>query len=115
MAAPSTLQTHRTGRKPRFSLNRIGDICFRLLCQAGALLVIVIAILLLIVLVWQSWLAIRTIGMRFLTDRTWDPEPTHQRFGALAFIYGTVATSAIAMAIAVPLGVGTAAFLSEIA
>jgi phosphate transport system permease protein len=111
MAAPTTLHS----AKPRISFNRFGDICFRLLCQAGALLVIVLAILLVIVLVWQSWLAIRTIGIRFLTGSTWDPEPTHRIFGARAFIYGTLATSAIAMAIAVPLGIGTAAFLSEIA
>src|SRR5206468_13050698 len=56
-----------------------------------------------------------TTGFDFFTNKTWDPEPTHREFGALAFVYGTLATSAIAMLIAVPLGVGTAAFLSEIA
>jgi phosphate transport system permease protein len=85
------------------------------LCQAGALLVIIVAVLLVIVLVVHSWLAIRTIGFRFLVEKTWDPEPTHQVFGALAFVYGTLATSALAMLIAIPLGIGTAAFLSEIA
>jgi phosphate transport system permease protein len=40
------------------------------------------------------------------------PEP---RFGIWVFVYGTLATSAIAMLVAVPLGIGTAAFLSEIA
>jgi phosphate transport system permease protein len=44
-----------------------------------------------------------------LVDR---PEP---RFGVWVFVYGTVITSAIAMLLAIPLGVGTAAFLSEIA
>jgi phosphate transport system permease protein len=78
-------------------------------------LIIVLAALLFVVLVWKSWLAIKTIGIHFLTSTTWDPEPTHRSFGALAFIYGTVITSLIAMVIAVPLGVGTAAFLSEIA
>src|SRR5207247_343897 len=79
-----------------------------------ALLVVVLAILLAIVLLWKSWLAIETINFGFFST-TWDPEPTHRQFGGLAFVYGTVATSAIAMLIAVPLGVGTAAFLSEIA
>jgi phosphate transport system permease protein len=93
----------------------LGDALFRLLCQAGAVLVIVLALLLVLVLLWKSWLAIDAIGARFFATQTWDPEPSHRQFGALAFIYGTVVTSAIAMLIAVPLGVGTAVFLSEIA
>src|SRR5204863_353554 len=93
----------------------LGDILFRCACQAAAVVVLGLAFLLLLVLVWKSWLAIQTVGARFFTTTTWDPEPTHRRFGALAFVYGTVATSAIAMLIAVPLGVGAAVFLSEIA
>jgi phosphate transport system permease protein len=88
---------------------------FKLLCQAAALAVIVVALLLLSILVWKAWQAIQAIGGRFFTTTTWDPEPTHRKFGALAFVWGTVSTSVIAMLIAVPLGVGTAAFLSEIA
>ncbi len=76
---------------------------------------IVLASLLVVVLLWKSSLAIRTVGPQFFFSSKWDPEPTHREFGALAFIYGTLSTSAIAMLIAVPLGVGTAAFLSEIA
>jgi phosphate transport system permease protein len=91
------------------------DVVFGLLCQGAALLVIILAVLLLVILLLKSWLAIRTVGIRFLTTTTWDPEPTHREFGALAFVWGTLATSAIAMLIAVPLGVGTAAYLAEIA
>ena len=109
--APVAERTHR-GAPAR---QRIGDVLFKLVCEAAALLVIVVALLLLAVLVWKSWLAIRTIGGSFFTTTTWDPEPTHRIFGSLAFAWGTVATSFIAMLIAVPLGVGTAAFLSEIA
>jgi len=93
----------------------LGDHLLRLLCQACALLIVALVVLLAVVLVWKSWLAIQTVGARFFFDTTWDPEPSHREFGALAFIWGTVATSAIAMLIAVPLGVGTAAFLAEIA
>jgi phosphate transport system permease protein len=92
-----------------------GDWLFALLCRAAALFVIAVFVALVSVLTVQAWLAIRTIGISFFTTVKWDPEPTHRQFGALAFIYGTVATSAVAMLIAVPLGVGTAAFLSEIA
>jgi len=98
---------------PRFQ--HLKDYLFRGLCQGAALLVIVLAALLVAVLVWKSWLAIQTLGGRFFVDTTWDPEPSHRRFGALAFVWGTVATSALAMLIAVPLGVGTAAFLAVIA
>ena len=113
-------QPFQTPRPPRkaplpFSLRQLADALFRRVCQTGALAVIGLAGLLLAVLVWKSWLAIQTIGGQFFTTVTWDPEPTHRQFGALAFIYGTMATSAIAMLIAVPLGIGTAIFLSEIA
>jgi len=94
-----------------------GDTIFKSLCKLAALSVILLACALLCVLIWKSLLAIRTVGIDFLINMRWDPVPdeNHRKFGALAFIYGTVATSAIAMLIAVPLGVGTAAFLSEIA
>ena len=94
---------------------KVGDLTFRLLCQGAAVFVVGLAALLVVVLVWRSWLAIRTIGLEFFTSSRWDPEPTHRQFGALAFVYGTVVTSIIAMLLAVPLGAGTAAFLSEVA
>jgi phosphate transport system permease protein len=52
-------------------------------------------------------------GWAFLWTTTWDP--ANGQFGALPFIYGTVITSAIAMIIAIPLGVGAAIFLAELA
>lgn len=118
-SSPQAMVPDRRGRRPagratsRFP--HLGDFIFRQLCRAGALLVLLLAALLLAVLVWKSWLAIQTIGVRFFTDKTWDPEPDHRKFGALTFIYGTVVTSAIAMLLAVPLGVGAATFLSEVA
>src|SRR6266404_4705578 len=108
--------THRRLPGPMaLGLGRLFEILFRVACQTSAILVIVLAALLVIVLLWKSWLAIRAVGLHFFISTTWDPEPTHRQFGALAFIYGTLSTSAIAMLIAVPLGIGTAAFLSEIA
>src|SRR6185369_14178244 len=50
---------------------------------------------------------------RFLTGSTWDPVALE--FGALPFIYGTLVTSALALIIGVPLGVGAAIFLAELA
>lgn len=103
-----------SGARPRGRVGW-GDRLFRWACQVAAWSVIVLASLLVIVLAWKSSLALRTVGLSFFTGRTWDPEPEHRIFGALPFIYGTVATSLVAMLIAVPLGVGTAAYLSEIA
>lgn len=91
------------------------DTAFRLLCQAAAVLVVAVTAALVVVLVWQSWDSLRTNGLAFFTSQEWDPEPTHRKFGARSFVYGTVVTSAIALLMAVPLGIGTAAYLSEIA
>ena len=52
-------------------------------------------------------------GWQFLVSSAWDP--VSGKFGALPFIYGTVVTSLIALIIAVPLGVGAAIFLAELA
>jgi phosphate transport system permease protein len=49
--------------------------------------------------------------VRFLFSSDWDP--VQQKFGALPFIYGTLVTSAVALAIALPVSVGLALFLSE--
>ena len=49
----------------------------------------------------------------FLVSTKWNP--VTEEFGALPFIYGTVVTSSIALLISVPLGVGAAIFLSELA
>ncbi len=52
-------------------------------------------------------------GWKFLVGSTWDP--VNEVFGALPFIYGTFVSSAIALLIAVPLSVGTAIYLTELA
>ncbi len=68
-------------------------------------------------LVYELWIhssASRAkFGFHFLTATKWDPDT--DTFGALPFIYGTVLTSFIALLISVPLGVGAAIFLSELA
>lgn len=55
--------------------------------------------------------AIQKYGLRFLIDSSWDP--VHNNYGALPIIYGTVMSAAIALLFAIPIGVGTAIFLSE--
>ena len=81
-----------------------------LLCSSSILLLTVALVYKLYI---NSTGPIRKFGFRFLTGRTWDP--VSGDFGALPFVYGTVVTSALALLIAVPLGVGAAIFLSELA
>ena len=91
------------------------DAYFKLLCRAAACLILLVTALLVFILVVRSWLGIQTFGFSFLLSADWNPVAEPPRFGSLAFVFGTLVTSAIAMLIAVPLGVGTAAYLSEIA
>jgi phosphate transport system permease protein len=100
---------------PRARFQAVADQLFRYVCEAAGVAVVLLMVALVAVLAWRAWDSIRVNGLSFFTTATWDPEPTHRRFGALAFIYGTVVTSAVAMLLAVPLGVGTATFLSEMA
>ena len=68
-------------------------------------------------LVYQLWIqsspARTKFGFGFLFSKSWDP--IAEKFGALPFIYGTVLTSLLALLISVPLAVGAAIFLSELA
>jgi phosphate transport system permease protein len=68
-------------------------------------------------LVWELWINSvqprHQFGWNFLVTQTWDPVAGN--FGALPFVYGTLVTSALALIIAVPLGVGSAIFLAELA
>jgi phosphate ABC transporter permease protein PstC/phosphate ABC transporter permease subunit PstA len=98
-----------------FNIPNFGDHVFRTLCLLAGLVVIALFAVLVVVLVIKSWVTLTGLGLDFFTDDVWNPVRSRQRFGALAFVYGTLMTSAIAMLIAVPLGIATAAFLSEIA
>jgi phosphate transport system permease protein len=68
-------------------------------------------------LVYELWIHSSTsrakFGLGFLFTSSWDP--VAEKFGALPFIYGTVLTSVLALLISVPLAVGAAIFLSELA
>jgi phosphate transport system permease protein len=70
-----------------------------------------------VLVVYELWIhsgpSRAKFGFSFLWERTWDPVAV--KFGALPFIYGTVLTSVLALLISVPLGVGAAIFLAELA
>ena len=75
--------------------------------------VLILAVGLAAALSWESWPAIRAFGLRFLVTSHWDP--VAGEFGALPFIYGTLVSSLLALLIAVPLSLGAAIFLAELA
>jgi len=77
---------------------------------AAALLLIVVAIG--ITLAKDSWLSLQRFGFDFWRTSDWDP--VAGEFGALPFIWGTLYSSVLALAIATPVALGIAVFISEL-
>ena len=102
---------HSTWRRVLSPTGNTGDAVFRVLMFAAALLLVGIVIAMMIALATDSTLSIRQFGFRFLTSQQWNP--IKGEFGALPFIYGTIASSVIALLISVPFSLGIAIFLVE--
>jgi len=90
----------------------IGDVVFRALTFLFALLVLLILGGVIVALVEGALPALRTFGIAFLFSDVWNP--VTEKFGALAPIYGTLVTSAIAMLVGIPVAFGVAVFITEI-
>ncbi len=90
-----------------------GDEIARLLVTVSAACILLVTALLVYELWINSHLSREKFGWHFLGTQIWDPNAG--QFGALAFMFGTCVTSLLALVIAVPLGVGSAIFLSELA
>jgi phosphate transport system permease protein len=101
------------GARRFFRRLRAGDEVAFLLTATFAAGILLLTALLVYELFRSSTLSRDQFGWAFLLTRIWDP--VSGEFGALPFIYGTVVTSALALAMAVPLGLGAAIFLSELA
>jgi phosphate transport system permease protein len=91
---------------------RLADKAFQYLTHATALAVLGLLGCIIIALIIGALPALRAFGFDFLVTQNWNP--VTERFGALAPIYGTLITSLIAMAIAVPIGLLVAMFLTEL-
>jgi phosphate transport system permease protein len=101
------------GSRSFLSRLRDGDEIARLITFLFAASVVLVTLLLVFEL-WQgSVLPRHKFGFNFFLTRVWDP--IFDQFGALPFIYGTVVTALVALFIAVPLGIGAAIFLAELA
>jgi phosphate transport system permease protein len=102
-----------SGSRSFLSRLRDGDEIARMITFLFAASVVLVTLLLVLEL-WQgSVLARHKFGFNFFRTSVWDP--IFDQFGALPFIYGTLVTAGVSLLIAVPLGIGAAIFLAELA
>ncbi len=88
------------------------DRLFGIAAKSAAFLTLAMLLGILLSLVVGAYPAMQKFGFGFLTSTTWDP--VKEDFGGLVMIYGTLATSFIALLIAVPVSFGIALFLTEL-
>ena len=101
------------GSRSFLSRLRNGDEIARVVTFLFAASVVLVTLLLVLELWRDSVLPRHKFGFDFFLTRVWDP--VFDQFGALTFIYGTVVTAVVSLLIAVPLGIGAAIFLAELA
>lgn len=110
---PPRFRTPQSGLSSFLQRLRSGDEIAHLITLAFAAGTVLITVLLVYELWIHSSLPRQRFGWRFLVTSTWDP--VFENFGALPFIFGTLVTSAVSLVLALPLGVGAAIFLAELA
>ena len=102
-------------RARALSAFKFGDVSFYWITRLSAMCVLLILGGIIISLIVGAWPAIQEFGFSFLFTQRWAPSAQPSPvLGALGPIYGTLLTSVIAMAIAVPVGLGIAIFLTEL-
>jgi phosphate transport system permease protein len=111
LPTPSEPPPRSTRQRPA----SIADTAFGWLSLAAAVVLIALPILLVLIVTQDSWPALARFGPGFLLGRSWDPNIAPITFGAEPFIAGTLETSFIALLIGVPLSLGAAVFLAELA
>jgi phosphate transport system permease protein len=100
--------------RPRaFQVRIVGDRVFNLVTLLLTLVSLSLLLGVAITLVFNSLPSLKAFGWSFLISSDWDP--VNERYGALPFIYGTAVSSTLALVIAVPLSLGVALCLSEMA
>jgi phosphate transport system permease protein len=112
MQAPDGPPSFETGAPPSRRSRRL-DTLFRLSTGLVGAGLIALLGLLVVVLATGAWRAFGRFGFGFLTGTSWNPVQGREAFGALPLIFGTLATSAIAVVLAVPVAVGLALLLND--
>lgn len=90
-----------------------GDRLFSIAAHASGIFVLALLGTIIVLLFIGGLPAFRTFGLGFLGSSVWNP--VTERFGALVSVYGTIASSILALLMAVPLAFGVAFFLTELA
>lgn len=96
------------GRRPSRA-----DAAFRLITAGFALLLVLLLGVILLALASQSRAGFERFGVGFIWSTSWDP--VREAFGAAPFIFGTVVSSMLALLLAVPVSIGIALYLTELA
>jgi phosphate transport system permease protein len=102
----------QTSLKKQARSGPMADKIFGFFSKLSAVITLSLLAAILTSLVISAWPAISKYGFSFLTSTVWDP--VQEEFGGLVMIYGTIATSLIALIIAVPVSFGIALFLTEL-
>ncbi len=106
---PRSLELYLLRRRP--PTEKSVDTGFRILSVVLASVVAFVLLAILLVVFWGSLESMGRYGWSFLVTSDWNP--VKDEYGAFTAIYGTLVTSLLALLIAVPLGVGTAIFITE--
>lgn len=110
---PDTMSPRRARNWIFSRRTHFADKIFSNLTLVFALVIVAILVCLVVVLNIDAIAAIRRFGLSFLGSSSWDP--VREAFGALPAIYGTLLSSIIGLIIAVPISLGAAIFLVELA
>src|SRR5947207_305715 len=97
----------------RAAPRNLGDRILRGALRLAALTLVLLVVAIVVEMLRTAVPAFRAFGWRFLVTSTWDP--VAERFGVVPFLYGTLVGSFLALLIAVPLGIGAAVYLAELA
>ncbi|MGD8299604.1 MAG: phosphate ABC transporter permease subunit PstC [Nitrosopumilaceae archaeon] len=98
---------------PKTGGRSISDKIFKIGATAAGVYVLVMIVLLAFQLVSESYPIWEENGLSFITKTEWNAVEGREDFGVLPYIFGTIVTSALAMAIGVPLSIGIAMFISD--
>jgi phosphate transport system permease protein len=101
------------GKTAPIARNR-GDRLFLWGVTAGAWSAPLLMVLFTTILCIGAWPSIKQFGFSFLTTTRWSPREGHETYGALSFLLGTLESSALALAIAGPIGITVATFTTEL-
>jgi phosphate transport system permease protein len=93
----------------------LGDLVLQGIAGAAAAAAVVLVGLITWKLIEGAWPSVTKFGLHFISRIAWNPVIGKEAFGAASFLFGTAITSLIALALAAPLAIGVALFLTELA